>query len=81
MGMERHSSWYNRVDNGVFVYMRTKQNPHARPRRLSRLISEQDLRNIGLSKYYVENIMNRVREYKEIGYKKMWERVGVINGN
>ena len=41
--------------------MRTKQNP---PRRLSRLISEQDLRNIGLSKYYVENIVKRISEYK-----------------
>ena len=44
-------------------------------------ITEHDLLSIGLSKYYVENIMNRIREYKEIGYKKMWERVGEINGN
>ena len=39
------------------------------------LISEHDLLSIGLSKYYVENIMNRVKEYKEIAREKMWERV------
>ena len=39
------------------------------------LISEHDLLHIGLSRYYVENIMNRVKEYKEIAREKMWERV------
>ena len=39
------------------------------------LISEHDLLHIGLSRHYVENIMNRVKEYKEIAREKMWERV------
>ena len=29
------------------------------------MISEQDLRNIGLSKYYVSTILARIKEYKE----------------
>lgn len=28
-------------------------------------ISEQDLRNIGLSKYYVTSIIARIKEYKK----------------
>ena len=39
------------------------------------LISEHDLLHIGLSRHYVENIINRVKEYKEIAREKMWERV------
>ena len=45
------------MDNGVSMSMKTK-------RRQSYLISEQDLLNIGLSKYYVENIVKRISEYK-----------------
>jgi len=60
MGMERHSSWYNRVDNGVSMSMKTKQKKYG----WSLMISEQDLLNIGLSKYYVENIVKRISEYK-----------------
>ena len=29
------------------------------------MISEEDLRNIGLSKYYVSTILARIKEYKE----------------
>ena len=34
-------------------------------RKKEELISEQDLRNIGLSKYYVASIIARIKEYKE----------------
>ena len=45
------------------------------------LISEQDLLNIGLSKYYVENIINRISEYKEKWGSKALQRGSKINGN
>ena len=61
MGMERHSSWYNRMDNGVSMSMKTKQKKYG----WSRLISEQDLLNIGFSERYVEDIVKRISEYKE----------------
>ena len=59
--MERHSSWYNRMDNGVSMSMKTKQKKYG----WSRLISEQDLLNIGFSERYVEDIVKRISEYKE----------------
>ena len=34
-------------------------------RKKEKMISEQDLLNIGLSKYYVANILKRIKEYKE----------------
>ena len=34
-------------------------------RKKEEMISEQDLRNIGLSKYYVSTILDRIKEYKE----------------
>ena len=34
-------------------------------RKKEEMISEQDLRNIGLSKYYVAFIIARIKEYKE----------------
>ena len=34
-------------------------------RKKEELISEQDLRNIGLSKYYVANILRRIQKMKE----------------
>ena len=59
--MERHSSWYNRMDNGLSMSMKTKQKKYG----WSRLISEQDLLNIGFSERYVEDIVKRISEYKE----------------
>ena len=50
-------------------------------RREQHLISEQDLLNIGLSKYYVENIINRISEYKEKWGSKALQRGSKINGN
>ena len=41
--------------------MKTKQKKYG----WSLMISEQDLLNIGLSKYYVEDIVKRISEYKE----------------
>ena len=73
--MERHSSWYNRMDNGVFVSMKTKQKPQ------SYLISEQDLLNIGLSEHYVGDIVKRIFEYKEEWGNKALQRGSKINGN
>ena len=32
---------------------------------ISEIISSEDLLNIGLSKYYVVNILKRIKEYKE----------------
>ena len=74
MGMERHNRWYNRMDNGVSMSIRTK-------RRQSYLISEQDLLNIGLSKYYVEDIVKRISEYKKKWGSKALQRESKINGN
>ena len=34
-------------------------------RKKEEMISEQDLRNIRLSKYYVSTILDRIKEYKE----------------
>ena len=34
-------------------------------RKKEKIISEEDLLNIGLSKYYVVNILKRIKEYKE----------------
>ena len=58
--------------------MKTKQKP---PRRLSHLISEQDLRNIGFSERYVEDIVKRISEYKEEWGSKALQRGSKINGN
>ena len=58
--------------------MKTKQKP---PRRLSRLISEQDLLNIGFSERYVEDIVKRISEYKEEWGRKALQRESKINGN
>ena len=53
-----------------------------KPRRLgSHLISEQDLLNIGLSKYYVEDIVKRISEYKEKWGSKALQRESKINDN
>ena len=53
-----------------------------KPRRLgSHLISEQDLLNIGLSKYYVENIINRISKYKEKWGSYTIKGESKINGN
>ena len=41
--------------------MKTKQKKYG----WSRLISEQDLLNIGFSERYVEDIVKRISEYKE----------------
>ena len=32
---------------------------------ISEIISSEDLLNIGLSKYYVANILKRIKEYKD----------------
>ena len=77
MGMERHSSWYNRMDNGVSMSMKTKQKKYG----WSLMISEQDLLNIGLSKYYVEDIVKRISEYKEEWGSKALQRGSKLNGN
>ena len=77
MGMERHSSWYNRMDNGVSMSIKTKQKKYG----WSPMISEQDLLNIGLSKYYVEDIVKRISEYKEEWGSKALQRESKINGN
>ena len=77
MGMERHSSWYNRMDNGVSMSMKTKQKKYG----WSLMISEQDLLNIGLSKYYVEDIVKRISEYKKKWGSKALQRESKINGN
>ena len=58
--------------------MKTKQKP---PRRLSRLISEQDLLNIGFSERYVEDIVKRIFEYKKEWGSKALQRGSKINGN
>ena len=50
-------------------------------RREQHLISEQDLLNIGLSKYYVEDIVKRISEYKEEWGSKALQRESKINGN
>ena len=34
-------------------------------RKKEKMISEEDLLNIGLSKYYVASIVARIKEYKE----------------
>ena len=34
-------------------------------RKTEEMISEQDLLNIGLSKYYVSTILARIKEYKD----------------
>ena len=57
--------------------MKTKQKKYG----WSRLISEQDLLNIGLSKYYVEDIVKRISEYKEEWGSKALQRESKINGN
>ena len=77
MGMERHNRWYNRMDNGVSMSMKTKQKKYG----WSLMISEQDLLNIGLSKYYVEDIVKRISEYKEEWGSKALQRESKINGN
>ena len=74
MGMERHNLWYNRMDNGVSMSIRTK-------RRQSYLISEQDLLNIGLSEHYVGDIVKRIFEYKKEWGSKALQRGSKINGN
>ena len=50
-------------------------------RKKEELISEQDLRNIGLSKYYVEDIVKRISEYKKKWGSKALQRESKINGN
>ena len=75
--MERHNRWYNRMDNGVSMSMKTKQKKYG----WSLMISEQDLLNIGLSKYYVEDIVKRISEYKEEWGSKALQRESKINGN
>ena len=77
MGMERHNRWYNRMDNGVSMSIKTKQKKYG----WSLMISEQDLLNIGLSKYYVEDIVKRISEYKEEWGSKALQRESKINGN
>ena len=77
MGMERHNLWYNRMDNGVSMSIKTKQKKYG----WSLMISEQDLLNIGLSKYYVEDIVKRISEYKEEWGSKALQRESKINGN
>ena len=52
--------------------MKTKQKPQ------SYLISEQDLLNIGLSKYYVGDIVKRISEYKEKWGNKALQRENKI---
>ena len=59
--------------------MKTKQKLHTRCQ--SYLISEQDLLNIGLSKYYVEDIVKRISEYKKKWGSKALQRESKINGN
>ena len=57
--------------------MKTKQKKYG----WSLMISEQDLLNIGLSKYYVEYIVKRISEYKEEWGNKALQRGSKINGN
>ncbi len=72
--MERHNRWYNRMDNGVSMSIKTKQKKYG----WSLMISEQDLLNIGLSKYYVEDIVKRISEYKEEWGSKALQRENKI---
>ena len=57
--------------------MKTKQKKYG----WSRLISEQDLLNIGFSERYVEDIVKRISEYKEEWGNKALQRESKINGN
>ena len=57
--------------------MKTKQKKYG----WSPMISEQDLLNIGLSKYYVEDIVKRISEYKKKWGSKALQRESKINGN
>ena len=57
--------------------MKTKQKKYG----WSLMISEQDLLNIGLSKYYVEDIVKRILEYKEKWGSKALQRESKINDN
>ena len=65
------------MDNGVSMSMKTKQKKYG----WSRLISEQDLLNIGFSERYVEDIVKRISEYKEEWGNKALQRESKINGN
>jgi len=65
------------MDNSVSMSMKTEQKKYG----WSRLISEQDLLNIGFSERYVEDIVKRIFEYKEKWGSKALQRGSKINGN